>query len=178
MKSRPWNIRPGSGVNPQVRLHTIVLAPAALGARSMWAQPRAAGYEASSIRPNRNGDLIFRKTPAGNRFVASDVSLFTLIQWAYKLQQSRISGAAAWTRSERFDIEATAPRVNKRPAPHYAATLAGRPVPPGNPMGNATDASLLTQRHKGNFETEEATCTGIPSFENPCGTFGESLGND
>jgi hypothetical protein len=69
------------------------------------------GYEVSSIHPNKTGDLIFRITPAGNRFAASDVSLFTLIQWAYKLQQSRISGAGSWTKSERFDIVATAPRA-------------------------------------------------------------------
>jgi uncharacterized protein (TIGR03435 family) len=93
-----------------VRLHAFVLVGAILSGRSTWAQPRAPGYEVSSIRPNKTGDLIFRITPVGNRFVASDVSLFTLIQWAYKLQQSRIRGAVAWTKSERFDIEATAPR--------------------------------------------------------------------
>ena len=56
--------------------------------RASRAQPRASGCEVSFVRPNKAGDLIFRITPSGNRLMARDVSLFTLIQWAWRLQES------------------------------------------------------------------------------------------
>jgi uncharacterized protein (TIGR03435 family) len=140
-------------------------------------QPGAAGYEVSSIRPNKNSDLIFRIMPTGNRFVARDVSLFTLIQWAYKLQQSRISGAGPWTKSERFDIEATVPRAlsNDQHRLMLQPLLADR---------FRLETRWETRRMpvfelgaiKGASKLKKSTCMGTPSFENPCGTFGGSLG--
>ncbi len=156
-----------------VALSLIVI----LSARGICAQARIVGYEVSSIRPNKTGDLIFRITPAGNRFVARDVSLFTLIQWAYKLQQSRISGAGAWTKSERFDVEATAPKAlsNDRHRLVLQALLADRFRLETRWETRRMPVYELSAR-KGTSKLKQSTCMGTPSFENPCGTFGGSLG--
>ncbi len=150
---------------------------AVLSGSNTWGQARTAGYEVSSIRPNKTGDLIFRITPVGNRFIARDVSLFTLVQWAYNLQQSRIRGAGSWTKSERFDIDATAPK----PLSNDQHRLMLRPL--------LADRFRLETRWetkrmpvyelstiRGASKLKKSTCSGAPSFENPCGTFGGSLG--
>jgi uncharacterized protein (TIGR03435 family) len=159
-----------------MRSHAFVLV-AILSAAPTCAQPRAVGYEVSSIRPNKTGDVIFRITPAGNRFVARDVSLFTLIQWAYKLEQSRINGGGPWTKSERFDVEATAPkalsidqhRLMLQPLLADRFRLETRWETRRMPVYELSAT-------KGASKLKKSTCSGTPSPENPCGTYGGLLG--
>lgn len=131
----------------------------------------------SSIRPNKTGDLVFRITPAGNRFMARDVSLFTLIQWAYKLEQSRIKGGGAWTKSERFDVDATASgalsndqhRLMLRPLLADRFRLETRWEMRQMPV---YELSAI----KGASKLKRSTCNGSSFSRNPCGSYGGSLG--
>jgi uncharacterized protein (TIGR03435 family) len=69
-------------------------------------------FEAASVKPNKSTDMHgagFRFLPGG-RFRATNLPLYAIIALAYDMpfQSVRLSGGPAWTRSERYDIEATA----------------------------------------------------------------------
>ena len=160
-----------------MRLQTFVLSLIVfLSGGSTSEQPSATGYEVSSIRPNKTGDLIFRITPSGNRFVARNANLFTLIQYAYMREVSRVFGGGAWTKSERFDVDATAPGTlsNDQHRRMLQALLADR-------------FRLETRREtrqmpvyemsaiRGASKLKKSTCRNSPS-EDPCGTYGGFLG--
>jgi uncharacterized protein (TIGR03435 family) len=46
--------------------------------------------------------------PPGNRFSAANITLFTLMQWAYNMPEKQILDGPSWLSSTRFDIQAEA----------------------------------------------------------------------
>jgi bla regulator protein BlaR1 len=66
------------------------------------------GFEAASIKPHQStGTMQMSKlwyTPNG--LSATNVTLQTLIRDVYRVQESQISGAPDWLKSEKYDIEA------------------------------------------------------------------------
>jgi len=160
-----------------MRLQSFVLSLiAVLSGGSTSAQPPAAGYEVSSIRPNKTGDLIFRITPSGNRFVARNANLFTLIQYAYLREVSKVIGGGAWTKSERFDVEATAPRAlsNDQHRRMLQELLADR-----FRLETRRETRLMPVYElsaiRGASKLKKSTCSNSPS-QDPCGTYGGFLG--
>jgi bla regulator protein blaR1 len=85
--------------------------PVAIGILHAQSQPPAK-FEVISVKPVTSGERMpikFRSLPGG-RLEAHGVPLYALISAAYGVsaQSVRLSGAPEWTRSERYDIEATA----------------------------------------------------------------------
>jgi uncharacterized protein (TIGR03435 family) len=64
------------------------------------------GFEALSIRPHKSGDLMSRDLFINSKFTGTNITLQTLIQDAYGIQNDQISGGPNWLNSETFDIEA------------------------------------------------------------------------
>lgn len=86
-------------------------APLAIGVLRAQNTP-AAKFEVASVKSNKSADMRFAKFQMlpGGRLSVEGVPLYALITAAYgvSFQSSRMSGAPEWTRSERYDIEATA----------------------------------------------------------------------
>ena len=54
-------------------------------------------------------------SPSDGRFMATNVSVMTLIWWAYEMPEARILGAPAWVNASHFNIDATAdPSVDQQ----------------------------------------------------------------
>ena len=64
-------------------------------------------FEVASIRPSNSADRrpLFDVQPGG-RFVARNVSVKRLIEWAYGIEHFQISGGPGWIGSDLFDIAA------------------------------------------------------------------------
>ncbi|HEY1948577.1 MAG TPA: M56 and DUF3738 domain-containing protein [Bryobacteraceae bacterium] len=73
-------------------------------AQSQPAAPEA--FEVASIKPNHGGTGMMGVRFTGSRFTANNVALNFLIQDAYRVKDSQISGAPDWVKSERYDIDA------------------------------------------------------------------------
>ncbi len=90
-------------------------APVALGImnapQSRTQSPASSGdapkFEVASIKQNKSGGpgMTLHIEPGG-RFVANNITLQLLVQEAYGLKDSQISGGPAWINSENYDIEA------------------------------------------------------------------------
>jgi uncharacterized protein (TIGR03435 family) len=66
-------------------------------------------FAAVSVKTNSTGDRMFYPvTTERGRFAVKNMSVRTVIIYAYDLPFGRLVGAPDWTRSDRFDIEATA----------------------------------------------------------------------
>jgi uncharacterized protein (TIGR03435 family) len=68
-------------------------------------------FEIASIKINKSGSLNSSIGPLGDRFVATNVTLGTLLIYAYRpihsyFGDSQIIGAPQWAKVERFDIQA------------------------------------------------------------------------
>jgi uncharacterized protein (TIGR03435 family) len=63
-------------------------------------------FDVTSIKPERGGMQFFRIGMDAGRFTATNATLKTLIQIAYRVKDSQISGAPGWTESEHYNIEA------------------------------------------------------------------------
>ncbi len=91
---------------------TIIIAVGLLSARSIRAQtaPTAANplpsFEVASIRQNRSEDGRFKIQLPPGRFVATDVSVHFLIEWAYNVKDYQISGGPKWVTAEKYDVDA------------------------------------------------------------------------
>lgn len=99
-----------------MRLTTVTIAAAALPTAWVIAQPQPPNppaFEVASVKQNTSGD--FRNAALqylpGGRFLARNVGISYIIGEAYHLpfQSLRFSGGPEWIRSERYDIQATAP---------------------------------------------------------------------
>lgn len=65
-------------------------------------------FEVASVRPSDPNSRAFRfEATADNGLRAIGTTLHFLIRMAYDVEDFQLSGGAAWTRSERFDISAT-----------------------------------------------------------------------
>ncbi len=76
---------------------------------STHAQTRAPEFEDASIKPNKSASRGFSVEHDAGRFTATNASLQNLIEMAYQVKRTQISGAPDWLNSERFDIVAKAP---------------------------------------------------------------------
>jgi uncharacterized protein (TIGR03435 family) len=62
-------------------------------------------FDVASIKPNHGGTGLFRINAEPGRFVADNATLKFLVQFAYRVKESQISGAPGWIDSEHYDIE-------------------------------------------------------------------------
>lgn len=89
----------------------ILSAP---GVRAQSTPPRGndalgPSFAAVSVKTNTSGDrMSYPVTTGPGRFAMKNMSVRTVIIYAYELPFGRLVGAPDWTRSDRFDIEATA----------------------------------------------------------------------
>jgi len=68
-----------------------------------------ASFEVASIKPNTTGDRVVRvETYPGGRFVATNISLRSLVRLAYHVGDDRIAGGPPWMTSDAFDVSAVA----------------------------------------------------------------------
>jgi bla regulator protein blaR1 len=97
----------------------------------------------ASVMPNHSASrsqIAFTIDP--DHFSATNVTLRTLIQMAYRLQPSQITGGADWINSERFDITATSDQL------HAPLVSPVPPVPVDRLPMQATLRALLADRFK------------------------------
>jgi len=78
------------------------------------AQTNRPSFEVASIKPNSSGQRGGAVDAAGNRFVATNVTLLTLLHFAYRpldrtpFLNDQIVGLPGWAMADRFDIQAKA----------------------------------------------------------------------
>ena len=110
-------------------LAALTAITAAVGTAQPAISPADPVFEATSIKPNRDGGLIagLRRSPGG-RFEVTNMPLAVLISFAYQLQSFELQDGPPWMESERWDV---------------VAKIAGNPPPtaPGTP-----DAIMLATR--------------------------------
>lgn len=77
------------------------------------AAPQRPTYEVVSIKRNRSGDQGDMHTgpPDAANFKARNMTLRMLLKIAYRVKDSQIVGGPAWTRSERYDVDAKPPEA-------------------------------------------------------------------
>ncbi len=66
-------------------------------------------FDVASIKANRSNDGLVTLSGQGGRLRAYGMSLRSLIQYAYQVQEFQIDGGPEWLNAERFDITATMP---------------------------------------------------------------------
>jgi bla regulator protein BlaR1 len=68
-----------------------------------------AQFEVAAVKPNKTGNAkVMIQTQPGGRFTAENVTLRTLIMFAYRLQPLQLVGGPSWLDSDRFDVHAKA----------------------------------------------------------------------
>jgi bla regulator protein BlaR1 len=88
---------------------TLGLFIAGVGVIGASAQGTLTSFEVASIKPNATGDhRVSIMTQPGGRFVATGVSLKTLIGFAYGVRDFQILGGPNWLEDDRWDVEAKA----------------------------------------------------------------------
>ena len=69
----------------------------------------AIAFDVASVRPNTTGERVITvNTYPGGRFVATNISLRSLVRLAYGLQDHEIIGGPSWMNESPFDVEARA----------------------------------------------------------------------
>jgi len=64
-------------------------------------------FDIVSIHPDRSGDPGYRvRTPPGEKFTATNVTIKTLLLQAFDIKDFQLSGAPGWIDTERYDIAA------------------------------------------------------------------------
>src|SRR5881296_2179847 len=93
-----------------VRRMTDLFAMAVIGvvAIPVFSQAPAAkpSFEVVSVKPNNSGSGSSSTNTNQGRFLATNVTVKTLMMQAYRLQDFQIIGGPNWISSDRFDIEA------------------------------------------------------------------------
>ena len=146
----------------------IIIAFSAV--QPLVAQQTTAKFEVASVHLNKSGERRYGVNPKGSRFTATNMSLFLLVQWAYEMEDFRISGGSSWLKSDRFDIAADAA------APHTIAQfrlllqqlLRDRFQLEVHKQPKELAIYELTVA-KGGMKLKEAKCVGAPGPANPCG---------
>jgi uncharacterized protein (TIGR03435 family) len=70
-------------------------------------------FEVASVKLDKSGQpKVQIQTLPGGRFVATNVTVRFLVQYAYGLQPAQMIGGPDWLNSDRFDIEAKGPPAN------------------------------------------------------------------
>ena len=89
----------------------LAVALAASGVVALTAQSLEPGFEVVSIKRNVSGAFpVGPEARRGGSFVAINVTLETIVRFAYDLPEYRVAGGPDWVRSTRFDVEARAAR--------------------------------------------------------------------
>jgi uncharacterized protein (TIGR03435 family) len=144
----------------------------------LQAQQTVAKFDVASVRPNNSGIRGSGFNPQGSRFTATNVSLFLLIEWAYEMQDFRISGGPAWMKSDRFDIAAESegtPSIAQLRS-MLQPLLADRFHLQVHRQTKELPVYELSVA-KGGSKLKEGRCGGTPSPANPCGgTSGSTRG--
>ena len=66
-------------------------------------------FEVAAVKPNKTGSAkVMIRTQPGGRFTAENVTLRSLILFAYRLQPLQLAGGPGWLDSDRFDVLAKA----------------------------------------------------------------------
>lgn len=94
-----------------MRLSTLCSLGIALVLFAGHSPAQRLSFEVVSIKPNKSGDRNGGLGPRGSRLVGTNITLYTLLMYAYRPQNGRILdaqivGAPGWAQGERFDIEA------------------------------------------------------------------------
>ena len=84
---------------------TLLAAPAAPRAA---AQTPGERFQVASVRPNTTGEQLMRLYTEGNRFVATNVTVRSLVRLGYDVADFQISGGPSWMDRDRFDVLANA----------------------------------------------------------------------
>ena len=110
-----------------VRRMTDLFAMAVIGvvAIPVFSQAPAAkpSFEVVSVKPNNSGSGSSSTNTNQGRFLATNVTVKTLMMQAYRLQDFQIIGGPNWISSDRFDIEAK-PEEGAIPLPQGPPDLA------------------------------------------------------
>lgn len=84
----------------------LVLSSSHAFAQSAAPRPE---FEVASIKLNKSGDLrAMIRPPLGGRFTATNIPFQFLVTVAFQIKDFQLTGAPAWLKSERYDIEAKA----------------------------------------------------------------------
>jgi uncharacterized protein (TIGR03435 family) len=94
-----------------LRTFVVLCATIAIAAQ----QPLA--FDVASIKPNNSGAVgeQVRFFPPSGRVALTNVTVKRLVQQAYELQESQLTGGPSWIASEHFDIVANSERANLSP---------------------------------------------------------------
>jgi uncharacterized protein (TIGR03435 family) len=71
-----------------------------------FAQASGPSFEVASVKPSGLDDRLMYRLQPGGRYLATNVTLKTLIANAYAVPEFRISGAPGWGDSDKYNIEA------------------------------------------------------------------------
>ncbi len=87
-------------------IRSAVTAIALLGMQAAAFQSPS-DFEVASIHPNTSGEQNYRiRTPPGGRFTGTNVTVKTLLLYAFDIKDFQMTGAPGWIGSERFDLDA------------------------------------------------------------------------
>jgi uncharacterized protein (TIGR03435 family) len=149
----------------------------------LQAQQTVAKFDVASVRPNKSGIRGSGFNPQGNRLTATNVSLFLLIEWAYEMEDFRISGGPAWMKSDRFDIAAESeggPSIARLRLVLQRLMLQSLLADRFHLQVHRQTKELPVYElsvAKGGSKLKEGRCIGTPSPANPCGgTSGSARG--
>jgi len=70
-------------------------------------------FEVASIKPNKSGGTNSSTSGRAGSFTASNVTVRELIIYAYRLRPFQLAGGPGWLHSDRFDIQARPPGIEK-----------------------------------------------------------------
>jgi uncharacterized protein (TIGR03435 family) len=87
----------------------LALVAGGLFAQSSPTRPAFDAFEVATIKPAPDSRARFIRMQSVNRFYATGFTLQALVAAAYSLTPSAISGGAAWTDTDRYDILASTP---------------------------------------------------------------------
>jgi uncharacterized protein (TIGR03435 family) len=134
----------------------IAVLLSVLARRDATAQQQAAPapvFDVAAIHPHvsepHEHNSIW-SSPFDGRFKAENISVLTLIDWAYEMPDTRILGAPAWVNTTHFNFDATSD-------PSVDAALHGLTSDAGRKLKEKMVQALLTDRFKlaAHFETRE-----------------------
>jgi uncharacterized protein (TIGR03435 family) len=74
----------------------------------MLAQALDERFQVASVRPSTTGEQMMRLSTEGNRFVAANVTVRSLIRLAFDVADFQITDGPSWMDRDRFDVLATA----------------------------------------------------------------------
>jgi len=88
-------------------VYSMLLAASSLTpSRIAFAQPPRPSFEVASIKPSGPDDRLMYRLQPGGRYLATGLTLRTLVANAYSVPDFLISGGPAWRDSDKYNIEA------------------------------------------------------------------------